>query len=178
MGQARDCRLQQRRSHYDDNAERLRSERRTRYQANADAIKAKQREAYEARRDEILSRRQQRAEAVAAVKRHSRQKHAVANATYAREYRRLKPEVFAEASARRRAAHRKATPPWADRKLTREIYEAARMLTRLTGVKWSVDHIVPLQGKTVCGLHWHGNLQLLPATVNIAKSNRTWPDAP
>lgn len=90
----------------------------------------------------------------------------------------LRAAVVAKYTANRRARKAQAVPPWADDAKTEELYEAARQLTRLMGVQWHVDHIVPLNGKTVCGLHWHGNLQLLPAAVNIVKSNRTWPDAP
>ena len=71
---------------------------------------------------------------------------------------------------------RQALPVWANLPRIAEIYETAAWLTEQSGEPWHVDHIVPLQGKTVCGLHVENNLTLLPASENIAKSNRWWPD--
>ena len=50
-------------------------------------------------------------------------------------------------------------------------YEQARSLTRSTGVKHEVDHIVPLRGKTVCGLHVPWNLQVITRHENATKYN-------
>jgi hypothetical protein len=69
-----------------------------------------------------------------------------------------------------------ALPIWTSDSLIRSFYEQADELTKVTGVKHSVDHIVPLNGKTVCGLHCHTNLQVLPLLDNIKKGNRSWPD--
>ena len=67
--------------------------------------------------------------------------------------------------AQKRAAKILATPKWANMKEVRRIY-ACRPIGR------HVDHIVPLVSPVVCGLHWEGNLQYLPARENLVKKNR------
>ena len=76
----------------------------------------------------------------------------------------------------RRIAEEQATPPWANQDKIRKICEATAALQAATGIKYHVDHIVPLRGKTVCGLHCEANLQALPALDNIVKGHRKWPD--
>ena len=56
-------------------------------------------------------------------------------------------------SAERKAAIAKRTPPWADKKAIENVYLEATRLTRKTGVRHDVDHIIPLRGKLVSGLH-------------------------
>lgn len=74
--------------------------------------------------------------------------------------------------ARRRAAKLVRTPTWADQKAIKAIYAEALRLTRETGIKHQVDHVIPLQGRFVSGLHIETNLQILTATANHEKFNR------
>lgn len=83
--------------------------------------------------------------------------------------------LFAALAAKRRAAKLLRTPTWlsaADTHAIKDLYRLAAQRTAETGVPWHVDHIVPLQGQSVSGLHVPWNLQLLPAADNIAKHNR------
>lgn len=41
----------------------------------------------------------------------------------------------------------------------------------VTGLRWHVDHVMPLRGRSVCGLHVWNNIQVIPAVVNMRKSN-------
>lgn len=66
---------------------------------------------------------------------------------------------------------RRGTPPWADKAEIAMFYEVAAVLSR-GGVKFEVDHIEPVRGKHVCGLHVSANLQILPARLNRRKSNK------
>jgi len=77
------------------------------------------------------------------------------------------------AISRSRKKHvKQATPPWANMKYIRLFYEMAKMEEQRLGVPVHVDHIIPLRGKNVCGLHVEDNLQLLTAKDNLRKNNR------
>lgn len=75
-------------------------------------------------------------------------------------------------SVARRAGLERATPKWVDRREITAIYEQCASVTRQTGIRHEVDHIVPLRGKRVSGLHVPWNLCVITAAENSAKSNR------
>ena len=76
------------------------------------------------------------------------------------------PDMHTAKNMRYKAAKLNRTPPWADHDKIKELYGAASQ------AGYEVDHVVPLQGLTVSGLHVHQNLQLLPKSVNCGKCNR------
>lgn len=72
---------------------------------------------------------------------------------------------------RRRCSKLNATPTWADLEKIKVLYEKAKWLESLTGLKYHVDHVIPLQNENVCGLHcWH-NLQIIERSCNLSKGN-------
>lgn len=71
----------------------------------------------------------------------------------------------------RRASQFKATPAWADMDAINGMYELCGVF-RSIGMNLHVDHVFPLRGKHVSGLHVAENLQLLYATDNLRKKNR------
>jgi hypothetical protein len=77
--------------------------------------------------------------------------------------------------AKRRAAKMQRIPKWItkdDLWLIKEAYELASLRTKMFGFKWHVDHIIPLQGKKVSGLHMIENLQVIPEKHNLSKHNK------
>ena len=74
-------------------------------------------------------------------------------------------------TAGRRAAKLQRTPAWADVTAIRALHEEANRLTRVTGVPHEVDHILPLRGRLVSGLHVHTNMRVIPARENARKGN-------
>lgn len=111
----------------------------------------------------------------------------------AKEYRSLNPDKIketqkkyiknnlpklAEKNRRREASLLGATPSWLSEIQKIQIqwfYAAAKMMSDTSGVKHHVDHILPLRGKSSCGLHVPWNLQILPASENASKGNRISP---
>jgi hypothetical protein len=83
-------------------------------------------------------------------------------------------QVLADNKVRRRK-HRVATPPWLTRRQKseiRQLYQIAITMTKTTGEQYVVDHIVPLRGETVCGLHVPWNLRVITQEENLKKSNK------
>jgi len=69
-----------------------------------------------------------------------------------------------------------SAPPWVDRSALRRLEYRAQCVTEMTGVLHEIDHVVPLNHPLVCGLTVPWNLEIVPARVNGAKSNKFAPD--
>lgn len=77
-----------------------------------------------------------------------------------------------------RRRKRAAMPPWADKEAMKKMYEKVARMNRLAGrntpgrCAFHVDHIIPLHGENVCGLHIPENLRIMRASDNIRKGNK------
>lgn len=94
---------------------------------------------------------------------------------WSREYVQKNPDLYRTLDARRRARKRNATPPWFsghDEAAIRRTYALASLMAEVTGEPWEVDHIIPLGGRNVCGLHVASNVQAISRRANRRKSNR------
>jgi len=93
---------------------------------------------------------------------------------YSKKYAKENPHKIAATAAKRRAAKKQRTPCWLtedDHWVLEQAYELASLRTKVLGFAWHVDHIIPLQGKKVSGLHTPSNIQVIPAVLNLQKYN-------
>jgi len=92
-----------------------------------------------------------------------------------RAWKQANPHRTAALNAKRESARIQRCPKWLtddDRWLIDEIYHLSALRTKMTGIEWHVDHIIPLQGKLVSGLHVPLNLRVVTAYENESKGNR------
>lgn len=93
---------------------------------------------------------------------------------YTKVWRQLNKDKVANYGACRRATKKQAMPSWLSKAQLEEIqsfYNHAKDCELVSGQPYHVDHIVPLKGETVCGLHVPWNLQVLPSDINLSKHN-------
>ena len=78
-------------------------------------------------------------------------------------------------NANRIANKKQRTPSWYgefDAFVMKEAHHLAKLREEITGFKWDVDHIIPLCGKKVSGLHVYNNIQVIPKSMNVKKHNK------
>ena len=94
---------------------------------------------------------------------------------YKTAYKERNPDLYKELVSLRRRRFRLATPKWLSAEQRMDIrlkYRLAIELSRRTGIRHAVDHIIPLQGDNVCGLHVPWNLEVVTQEENLKKSNK------
>lgn len=140
--------LASQRKWYEENRQLALDRCRDYYRLNKEAAAKSKRDYYVANRDSYLHR--------------------------AAEYRRKNPTKLLELGAKRRAAKVDRTLS-VDCELMNlvaiEAYSLAVERKEQTGIEWHVDHMLPLRGDDVSGLHVWNNLQVIPATLNLRKNN-------
>ena len=189
-----EARRAQMRAYYQDNRENMLAAAKEYYEANKEKVLAFQKEYREDNREERNARQKEyrednrekistaakeyyeanREEINASVRAHyqaNKEKIRVCK----RAYSRANPGKINAKGAKRRAARIQRTPNWLtheDYRAIRSLYETASALTQSTGIVHHVDHIIPLQGRTVSGFHCPNNLQILTQSENCSKNNK------
>jgi len=151
---------EQKRIHYAANRERILAQKREGYAAVAD----KKREYQRGYTDKNRLKLQEK----------SKQYYAT-NPDYYKQFRVRFPDKVNAKEIRRKTAKLQRNPAWLtedDHWMMEQAYELAALRTKLFGFPWHVDHVIPLQGKLVSGLHTPNNLQVIPGYDNLRKSNR------
>ena len=143
------CRKQYLKDYYEANKAKTLAADKLRYQEKSTEIKAQNKAYREANKDKVAAK----------------------NAAYNKANRSARNSI----AASYRASKLNATPDWltgTHKAHIKRTYALATLMTEATGVPYHVDHIVPLQGEFICGLHVPWNLQALRADLNMSKSNK------
>ena len=91
---------------------------------------------------------------------------------YGREHYAKNKALYLSNVSERKEHIKRATPIWFDeahRFAIREAYKLASEREQTTGIPWDIDHVIPLRGKLVCGLHVMENIAVIPRKENNAK---------
>ena len=91
------------------------------------------------------------------------------------KYKKQNPDLYKAFNSVRKRRHKNATPPWItqeQKEAIKGLYLHAMRLTKITGERYVVDHIIPLINPTVCGLHVPWNLRVITQEENLLKSNK------
>lgn len=158
------CVSNRNKEYYSKNKDKILDQVHEYYEHNASTILNQKAMYYEKNKSSILEDRKKYYLENKAAVRNYQSKYALENRAY-----------FSASNAKRKAQKLRATPAWADKEHIKSFYILCS-LNREAGYDVHVDHIVPLQGKTVCGLHCEANLRLAYASDNLTKGNRYWPD--
>lgn len=138
--------------------------RRARYRANKDKASADRKIYRNANKNKLNSYQREWRKA-------NNETVVIQRRAYQKSYQEANPEKQAFYSVKRYATKLQATPEWFEDELVQQIYSAKYRLNELWGTNFEVDHVYPLRGDTVCGLHCHANLQLLDKSINASKGN-------
>lgn len=165
---------------YEDDKECILARNRASYEKHREKRIDKAKEYYKENSTKIKNRNKERLDESREVQR----KYRVANRQHVTRVNKLwrlaNRDKLTANETRRKAWLRQALPKWHNDEweafVVQETYHLSKIRTEMLGIRFNVDHIVPLVSDHVCGLHCSANMQILERLANISKGNRYWPD--
>lgn len=152
--------------------------RRQYYLKNKEKINQKAKEYYQKNRDKIKEQVSQYYQENKEARDEYREEYRKANPAKEKVWKKRcaerNPETFKRRQDKRRSLLKHARPAWLsefDLFVIREAKSLAKVRTKVTGIDWHTDHIVPIVSDIVCGLDVPWNIQVIPAKENLKKSN-------
>ena len=147
------------------------------YENNKEKVAAKAKEKYLANREERILKMKERYK-------NNKEDYAAKARIYRlanKEYLKAKKDEWCDqnrghriikAMIRKNKINKHQTPSWSDKDSINIVYMQAKRISQIEGIQYHVDHIIPLNGKLVSGLHVINNLQIITAKDNISKHNK------
>ena len=169
-----------RKAYYEANAEKKRAYAKEYNAKNRERVAARSKAHYEANIEKYRAYRRENKDRYNALSKAYNQKEHVKEkrSEILRRWREANIDKNRHKSAMYRAARIQRTPCWLteyDRALIQRKYTLAQKKTESTGEMWVVDHILPLRGDFVSGLHVPSNLRVIKETTNSRKYNKYTP---
>lgn len=168
-----ECRKMQEKARYHADPEKTKKQVAAKYRKNAEKLKEN--------RKKIYRENAEAEKAIAKIRsaewRKNNPNHAGAKESK-KQWKKNNPSKVRADTVKRRVALMHRVPKWLNEDdiwMIEQAYELAAIRSKMFGFKWHVDHILPLQGKFVSGLHVVTNLQVLPWVENISKANKYIP---
>ncbi len=167
--------------YYEENKEKISVREKRYYQENKEKVDARHKRYKEENKDTLDSWYKQyridNKEKISASSKKHYQENTESIRVRHKKYSEENKDKINAYSSQNRAKKLNASPKWLTKEQLSDItayYRVAKKLEEVTGEKFHVDHIHPLQGKEVNGLHVPWNLQVLSATENLSKNNTTY----
>ena len=167
-----ECRKAAEKRRYYADYEKTKEKIKRKYYSNAEKLRAKRKEAHEKNKNDPILK----AKACERAKKWRLLNPDSEISKLSKKNWKLKnPHKVQAGGIKRSTSKIQRTPKWLSEEdfwLIEEVYETAILRTKLHGFSWHVDHIIPLQGELVSGLHVPTNLQVIPWLDNVRKGNK------